>query len=512
MQTPTVPPSGGGGAPTGGGTALPSGIGTIPSLPPSLATALASGGTLSAQVAARPQPGQLTLTVQGQTVQVQTPLPLPPGTTLAVALQNTGPPATLTLTPQQTGTAGGQAAGAQTGAVPQGATTTGQAPAGGAASQPAVVTSLTQGSVLTATVTAGAPGTGTAATSVPGGQIPTQGQPAAQAQPGAPTQGQPSAQAGAPQNQALPPGSTVQLRLLGFAPQGQSLANAGTPGTFSGTVTGQGAGGTTTVQTPLGTVSINLPNSPPPGTQLLLSAIGDPRLPPPGSGTAAGTGARFQALQDAIQLIRNGDPAAAQRLTQSLLPQPNGQLGLAAVFLANAIRQGNAERWMGGDAARALSAAGGKKTGGALGRLEGEMARAQGRATDGSGQDWRVTNLPFLSDGQVDQIRLYTRNRPEDGGGDKKGDGSPEAKRFVIEADFSRLGPVQLDGLAREKNVDLRVRTQRALEAEARDEIRALFADTVSALGLSGRVEFTVVPRFDIVPVPDEAPAEGLTV
>ena len=269
------------------------------------------------------------------------------------------------------------------------------------------------------------------------------------------------------------------------------------------------------LRTPLGSARVTLPNPPPNGMQLLLSAIGDPRLPPPGSATVEVAGARFQALRDAIQLIRGGDPGAARHLTQSLLPRPNGQFGLAAVFLANAIRQGTIERWMGSDAARVLSASGddGK---GALDRLEGEMTRARSRATDGTGQDWRVTGLPFLSDGRIEQIRLYTKDRPEGGdeesGNGENGDGKPDARRFVIEAEFSRLGPVQLDGLAQDRNIDLKVRTWRALEATARDEIRGLFADTVTALGLSGRVDFIVAPHFDLVPRPEETAPGGLTV
>jgi len=71
-----------------------------------------------------------------------------------------------------------------------------------------------------------------------------------------------------------------------------------------------------------------------------------------------------------------------------------------------------------------------------------------------------------------------------------------------------------LDGLAREGQVDLMVRTQRPLPPEGREDIRDLFADTITALGLTGRVDFMVTPKFDLVPDRDShgTGAGGLTV
>jgi hypothetical protein len=70
-----------------------------------------------------------------------------------------------------------------------------------------------------------------------------------------------------------------------------------------------------------------------------------------------------------------------------------------------------------------------------------------------------------------------------------------------------------LDGLVREKTLDLMVRTQRALPEPLRDGIRGLFADQVSALGFSGTVSFQVVRQFDIRPIEETgAGSSGVTV
>jgi hypothetical protein len=503
MQTPIVPPT----PPSGGApaTSLPSGAGTAPALPPSLAQALTNGGALTAQVTARPQPGTLTLSVGGQSVQVQTPLPLPLGTTLTASLQAPGPPATLFLQPQaQSGGAAGQSA---TPAIPG----AGQAAAAsaGLSNTPSVVTTLTQGSVLSATVTA------PAATGQAG--APTTAAPASTAATGQVTQGLATgpapAAANAPTAAALPPGTAVQVRVLALAPSAQTLpqppVTASSAGIFSGVVTGQTASGGVSVQTPIGTLNLSTPTPPTTGTQLLLQMVGEPRPPLPGSGVAHGSGARFEALRDAVSLLRGGDPAAAQRLTQGLLPQPNAQFGLAAAFLANAVRQGRFESWGGSETLRALDKAGGA---GLKARLDGDMTQAQARVTDSSGQDWRVMTLPFLNQEKIEEIRLYMRDRQD--AEDGKGDGdAPRPKRFIIEADFSRLGPIQLDGLSREKHVDVAVRSHRPLDEAAQREIEALFADTVTAMGLTGRVDFRVVQAFD-PPPPDPRPTQegGLTV
>lgn len=512
MQTPIVPPSpppspgaapqtGSGQAGSGqSGAALPSGTGTAPSLPPSLAQALSPGGALTGQVTARPQPGTLTLTIAGQSVQVQTPLPLPVGTALTASLQSPGPPATLFLQPQGQG-------GAQAGATPIGGGQT----AGVTPSTPSVVTTLTQGSVLSATVTASP---ATAQSSTAAGAVSTSASGATGGQ-GTTPQSAPAGTAATSPSQAaaLPPGTAVQVRLIGLAQPGQPLTappvTAGATGIFSGVVTGQTANGGVSVQTPIGTLNVAVPTAPPTGTQLLLQMVGDPRAPLPGSGTAEGSGARFEALRDAVALLRGGDPAAAQRMTQSLIPQANSQFGLAAVFLANAIRQGRFEKWGGAETVRALTQSGGGS--GLLSRLDGDMAQAQGRVTDSAGQDWRTLTLPFMNQGQIEPIRLYMRDRDSSG---ENGDGdSGKPKRFIIETDFSRLGPMQFDGLTQDKRVDVVVRSQRDLADDAKREIEALFADTVTAMGLTGRVDFRVVTAFDpLPPEPSPTPEGGLTV
>ena len=77
-------------------------------------------------------------------------------------------------------------------------------------------------------------------------------------------------------------------------------------------------------------------------------------------------------------------------------------------------------------------------------------------------------------------------------------------QRFIIEVNFTRLGPFQFDNLVDKKHIDLMIRTHSALPQDMRRDIQALFADTVTALGMTGQVGYHVVKSFDLNAVGNE--------
>lgn len=260
---------------------------------------------------------------------------------------------------------------------------------------------------------------------------------------------------------------------------------------LSGTVTAS-ANGQTTVQTAQGTISLPTAQNLPVGTSLQLAALGEATPLPdlPGlSGLISPE--RWQALSEAMSLLQSGNPGAAQNLAQ-LIPQNTPQLGSALLFLFSALRIGSVEKWTGKDILRSLE----HIRAGSSTKLSDSIHAAQTRATDSSGQDWKIFHMPFMSDRELDELRLYLRDKEEEDRKKDKQDG--DDKRFVIEANFSRLGPIQLDGYSRKKQFDLMIRTHDALPDGMRDEIRQLFANVVSALGISGTVGFHVTEKFEI--------------
>ena len=62
---------------------------------------------------------------------------------------------------------------------------------------------------------------------------------------------------------------------------------------------------------------------------------------------------------------------------------------------------------------------------------------------------------------------------------------------------MSRLGSFQFDGLAREKQVDVVVRTQSPLHRKMREDIRAIYVDTLTALDFSGTIGFRVTQEME---------------
>ncbi len=463
-------------------------------LPPALSQALADGAQLAGQVSAKPLPGQLTVTTSAGAVQLQTALPLPQNASVTLQLLSAGPPATLQI---QTQAQAGQNSGA--GAAGSGSTGAAAAGATGGSSGPAVVTTLTQGTVVQATLIA-QPAQAAAANAANAAQVQT-GAGTAAANASASSQTATSPQAGAagatPQSTTLPLNSNLPIRILDFALPGQGglKAGAGSAGSITGTVVNSGGGGLTSLQTPLGTLSLATSQPLPEGTQVLFELAGAARAP--ANAGASFNLQRWEGLKEAMTLLQQGNPGAAQQVLQSVVPQPGAQMGSAMLFFMSALRGGGMERLLGSDHTKAIERAGGRP---ALGRADSELSAGVGKARDSGGGEWRAYSLPMQQGGEIDTIRLYVRGERDEAAEEEENANSrAPAKRFIIEANFSRLGPFQFDGLARDKQIDLMVRTHQPLPDGMRDDIRDIFTNATSALGLMGRADFHVVKRFDVV-------------
>jgi len=521
---PALPPTGGQPAAAASSTATATARAAAQALPPTLAQALsAPGASVEASVAGRTAAGLTTLsTPQGQVV-LQTALSWPTGSGVALTLQSAGPPPVLGLALQP---APGQASGAQG----QGATSgqagsallqqgqSGAAPAG--STGPAVLTTASQGIATTATVLSStattAASAGPPAAQPPPGNPPQGGQPgqpavsaqgqsqgaAADLRPGAQAAGSSAAQGTAGQP-TLPQGSQIPVRVLALAQPGLPLAPLGAgalpvgQSLLTGQVLSGAPQGQTLIATPRGTLSLPM-GSPPPGTQIALALTGQPAAP-----VGADSSGRMAAMGDALRALTDAATAGSSRAAnalqtlQALTPQAGGQFAAAALFFLQATRGGQGARaWLGGATVDALEAAAGKRGGAGLDALGG----TEGRARDAAGTDWRMTTLPFLSEGRLEEIHLY--RRPPDDAEDAAGqDAADRPVRFVVEARFSVLGDIQLDTLTRPGHVDLMLRSLEPLPEDMREDIRALFANTVSALGRAGDIGFQTVKRFDLVPV-----------
>ena len=474
-------------------------------------SSLQLGQNVAATVLSRIAPGQFSIQTDLGQLTLQTAANLVLGQSLNVQIQSLGARPLLLLLPPQT-----SAAGAPQTQAPQ---VTGD------------TSTLTQGSVTKATVLRPRPaGAGAAGPSAPSTIAPTTSS-AVSATPSASlvgnTSGNPaltaiSEGAGAVNTSAavpgttgtapssLPPGTTFNVRIVSVTPPNvPTPTNAATaPSVVTGTVTGATASGQSVVQTSAGEIALSAQKPLPRGTQLALQITNTPQvpggLPEPASLLLS---QQWETLRDVIAALRSADPAAARHVAQQVLPQAGGPITTGVLFFLSAMLTGDVRRWIGEDSMRTLQRTGGNL----LDRLQRDMGDMRRMANEPAGQEWRSYLIPILSGSDLEQLKLFVRGERDQDENDE--DSAGQKIRFVIEVEFSRLGPFQFDGLSRERTIDLMVRTRDALSKTMRDDIRRIYADAVSALGFTGTIEFQRSTLFELNPTQEvHAKQSGLTV
>ena len=117
-----------------------------------------------------------------------------------------------------------------------------------------------------------------------------------------------------------------------------------------------------------------------------------------------------------------------------------------------------------------------------------------GRGEAATGGDARPTTIPFLFGGELHGLRFSIL--PDAEQEDPTGRRRRRGKRFQIDLELSRLGPVQLEGMMNVKRFDLALRTYRNLPREARAEAVRVFETACEASGLVGSLTLQSGPQF----------------
>ena len=116
--------------------------------------------------------------------------------------------------------------------------------------------------------------------------------------------------------------------------------------------------------------------------------------------------------------------------------------------------------------------------------------------------------LPFLDGAELVPLRLFLRHHTDE---EPSADGDRRlGLRFVLEAELSRLGLIQLDGLVRGRIFDLVVRSPRALDPNLQRDLRAIFAGAAVAASFSGKLDFQSSPIVLQTGVTGSTPMEGI--
>jgi len=406
----------------------------------------------------------------------------------------------------------GSTAGA-TGAAPTTATT-----AGGPAAPNAAATTANPAGAAPSTASSGAASTGappapaapgaTASTATPAAGPPSSLPGAAPSAAGAATTASQPAATGAPTGDAAggppapaPAPMSLHVRVLALHPPGQAMSLPGSHGdVLVGTVTGSG-NGQVTIATDAGVLTVR--TAPPPvGTRVVMQVIAEPGTVMPT--TPADQRAQviqslshgWPSLEAAVQALKQINPQMAAQTVQNALPQPGPLLSAGIALFLNALTGGNIGEWLGRSPLAALERGG---RGDVARKLTDDFSQMSRLAADPATGDWRVVLLPVYAHDRVHQLRLYMRRH---GGNDADDDAS--GTRFVVEAELSRLGPLQLDGLWRQQRFDLIVRTREALPPEVERGIQDIFLQAGAEANFAGGLGFQVADPFPVAPLDEE--------
>lgn len=304
----------------------------------------------------------------------------------------------------------------------------------------------------------------------------------------------------------LPAGSGAILKIVSIRPpEGQTPSLAPppiqggsvslTPGAIlTGTVSGQQSVGQAIVQTHAGPVSIPTDRPLSPGTQITFELVS---LRPAASSHPGVHSAQTQSplitgswstLSDAVDALGDVAPGAQAHLLQTALPRADNQLMTNILFFLGAMRSGDVKNWMGDGPLRILE----RHKPDFAARLKDDFGQASRRINDPETGEWRQIAVPFLNDGDVENILILMR----DSDGQNPDDGPGDDTRFVVDLNLSRLGHMQIDGLvgAKGKRLDVVVRTDQPLDGAMRQDIRALYANALEVTGIEGSVGFQAAP------------------
>lgn len=299
----------------------------------------------------------------------------------------------------------------------------------------------------------------------------------------------------------------AEVRILSVLHPGATTTNAapnpqGAQGAvIGGTVIGQSRSGQAILNTPRGLVTLAGQADFPPGSRVAIEILPLSSRAAAGTGTAAPPAAplghlaqHWETLDQAIRLLEAANPVAASQVTQNLVGRPGPQLTAAIALFITAVRGGDLRAWLGEETTRALD-----QLRGQVGTTLREEFGTLQRASEPTDSGWRAFFIPFLDNGQLNQVRLFL-HQEDDTEGDAEDEDAAKA-HFVVDLSLSQLGDLQIDGTVNPRTVDLLIRTRETLPDTMRQDIRDIFTTTLARTGIEGQLAFRMQKTFPALPI-----------
>ena len=96
----------------------------------------------------------------------------------------------------------------------------------------------------------------------------------------------------------------------------------------------------------------------------------------------------------------------------------------------------------------------------ALTRMGRDIAGLQKTDADPVTQDWKALTLPMMWQNDIHKIHMFYRRQHSDQDDDSSDAKKGDSTRFIFDLNLDRMGDMQIDGLMKDKRLDLILRTR----------------------------------------------------
>lgn len=216
----------------------------------------------------------------------------------------------------------------------------------------------------------------------------------------------------------------------------------------------------------------------------------------------------WPSMQFILQLL-GGDDALTQLPN---MPQLSAKAGVATNFggqvlsYVSAIKTGNFRDWLGRGNIAALED---KGYGALIRKAEGEFLSIARQFNEPQQGQWQSLFFPVAVAGEVPQVRAFIKREKKKNEQDKPT--GEEDTRFILEMELSQLGELQMDGLVKRKDdqlkFDLIIRSHEPLPKDVTRDIEQIYRNTAELTEYNGQISFQTVHTFPVSPLEETLPS-----
>ncbi len=204
----------------------------------------------------------------------------------------------------------------------------------------------------------------------------------------------------------------------------------------------------------------------------------------------------WQSLSQILSAVPVVDNSNVTQNLNNRIPgvQNSSQMTSAMLFFLAAMGAKNpAKIWLGPEITQQLEKTGQGKL---LNMLDNDMQRIFRLGADTAPNEWRPALIPLQVGGEVNAIPILTRQVPQEDADGKNNSGEEDeneknaATRFIVELKLTQFGQIQVDGLLKEKKLNIIIRSKIILPSEMKQRMTGMFTTALEISGYAGDLQF----------------------